>query len=98
MTWKPEAARIGVTSAKLWMSYGPAVDEDDRRAVGRAGLDVADVQHAGVDLLDRPERDGRRLSDEPSRSVIVASARCAIERRTSVPAALSPARRPPAAA
>ena len=34
---------------------GPAVQEDDRRAVGRTGFGVPDVQHAGVDLLQRAE-------------------------------------------
>ena len=34
---------------------GPPVQKDHRRAIGRAGLGVADVQDAGVDLLERPE-------------------------------------------
>ena len=35
---------------------GPAMQQDDRRTVGRPGLGVADVQQAGVDLLQRRER------------------------------------------
>src|SRR4029077_7339517 len=34
---------------------GEAVHENDRAATGRAGLDVAYVQHAGVDLFHRAE-------------------------------------------
>ena len=33
----------------------PAVQQDDRRPVGRAGFRVADVESAGVDLLERGE-------------------------------------------
>jgi hypothetical protein len=35
---------------------GPAVQQNDRRPVGGAGLGVADVEDAGVDLLQRAER------------------------------------------
>ena len=34
----------------------PAVQQDDRGTVGRAGVDVADVEEAGVDLADGAER------------------------------------------
>lgn len=37
---------------------GEAVHQDDWLAIGRAKIDVADVQHASVDLLHR--REGRR--------------------------------------
>ena len=33
----------------------PAVQQEDRRPVGRAGVGVADVEDAGVDLPDGPE-------------------------------------------
>ena len=32
---------------------GPAVQQDDRRAVGRTVLGIADIQNAGIDLLQR---------------------------------------------
>ena len=35
---------------------GPAVQKNDRRAIGGAGLGVADIQDAGIDLLQRAER------------------------------------------
>ena len=35
---------------------GPAVQKNDRRAIGRTGFGVADVQDAGIDLLQRRER------------------------------------------
>jgi hypothetical protein len=38
----------------------PAVQQEDRRAVGGTELDVADVQEAGVDLPDGAERGVRR--------------------------------------
>jgi hypothetical protein len=48
---------------------GEAVHEDDRAAIGGAELDVHGVQHAGVDLLDRPEgRSGRRPAGRPGRT------------------------------
>ena len=35
---------------------GPAVQKNDRRAIGRAGFGVSDIQDAGIDLLQRAER------------------------------------------
>ena len=35
----------------------PAVQQDDRRPVGRPPVDVADVQGAGIDLADGAEHD-----------------------------------------
>ena len=34
----------------------PAVQQHDRRTIGRADVDVADVEHAGLDLPDRAHR------------------------------------------
>ena len=31
---------------------GPAVQQNDRRAIGGAGFGVTDIQHAGIDLLE----------------------------------------------
>ena len=42
---------------------GPAVQKNDRRAVGGAGFGVADVQDAGIDLLQRAERGVRPRLD-----------------------------------
>ena len=43
---------------------GPAVQQDDRGTVGRAGLGVADVEQAGIDLLHdrRTTADGAHLN------------------------------------
>ena len=38
---------------------GPAVQENHCRAVGRPGVDVPDVQQAGIDLLQRAKRRAR---------------------------------------
>jgi hypothetical protein len=35
---------------------GPAMEQNHRRAVGGAGLDVAEVEDARIDLLDGAER------------------------------------------
>src|SRR5258705_12639476 len=35
---------------------GPAVQKDDRRAIGWAGLRIADIQDTGLDLLQGHER------------------------------------------
>ncbi|MCY1405604.1 hypothetical protein D9M71_208480 [compost metagenome] len=40
----------------------PAVQQDHHRSVGRAGFGVRHVQQPGVDMLERAERRGRRLS------------------------------------
>src|SRR6266536_1960311 len=108
---------------------GPAVQQHDRRTVGGAGLGVANIQDAGIDLLQGDERcvhprcvsAHRRLlvgeevasaqlrawtafrirlvtacgwetmiTCEPSTSTMSAPARWAMERTTSLPAALSP--------
>ena len=42
---------------------GPAVQKNDRRAIGRAGFGVADIQDAGIDLLERAERRVRSRLD-----------------------------------
>ena len=44
-----------VTSARLWMSYGHPVQEQDDFAVGRARVHVADIEEAGVDLFQHSE-------------------------------------------
>jgi len=41
----------------------PAVQQNDRRTVGRADVDVADVEEAGRDLLDGAERVNQLLVD-----------------------------------
>jgi hypothetical protein len=35
---------------------GPAVQENDRRTGGGTGFGVADIENAGIDLLQRCER------------------------------------------
>ena len=47
---------VGVAVNVVW----PAVQQHHRRAIGRAGLDIANVQEACVDLLDDAERRLRR--------------------------------------
>ena len=42
---------------------GPAVQKNDRRAIGGTGFGVADIQDAGIDLLQRAERDVRPRLD-----------------------------------
>ncbi|MCY1222602.1 hypothetical protein D9M72_347000 [compost metagenome] len=39
------------------------MQKKDRRAVGRPQFRVADVQHAGLDALERPEAAERRRRD-----------------------------------
>ena len=45
---------------------GPAVQQDDRRTIGGAGFGVADIQDAGVDLLQRAEGRVRHRRGHPS--------------------------------
>jgi hypothetical protein len=35
---------------------GPAVEKNHRRTIGGAGFSVANIQKAGIDLLERPKR------------------------------------------
>ena len=59
---------------------GPAVQENDRRAIGRTGFGIADIEHAGIDLLQRAEGGVRPRLDGRQRA---SSAGCAPQSRSS---------------
>jgi hypothetical protein len=42
---------------------GPAVQKNDRTTAGGAGFGISDVEHAGIDLLERAERRVRSRLD-----------------------------------
>ena len=66
----------------------PAVQQDDRRAVGRTRFGIADIQHAGVDLLQRAERG---VGPGLIRASACARARCRSSRTELVAAAIAAA-------
>jgi hypothetical protein len=57
-TDRSEAAAVRAKVASSKAHFG-AVQEQDRRAIGRAGFGVPDAQQARIDLLQRAERGAR---------------------------------------
>ena len=54
---------------------GPAVQKNDRRAIGGTGFGVADIQDAGIDLLQRGER---RVRPRLDRGQLLSALSCRI--------------------